>query len=391
VGTTQLYATAARGTADLVAGELEALGLAAGRWDAGGCRFAAAEPLAAGMRACLGLRAALRVLWPLAIFPARDAAALYEGAAGVAWEEHLTAASTFAVLARSAAPPPLAHEPFLAQKVKDAIVDRLRARLGARPEVRRDDPDVLAYVHLDEAGRASVGLDLAGRSLHERGYRVSAGAAPLRETLAAAVILASGWKAERPLLDPMCGAGTLVLEAALLALAIAPGLLGGRFGFERWPGFGDAERRTFATLRDEARARVRPRLDVRLVGRDRDPEVLTAARANLARLPATVGAAVSFEEADVRALAPHHPPATIVSNPPYGERLGGEGARVFLRTLGQRLRALDGHTAFLLAPAEAQAALAMRATWQRRLMNGKIPVVLARYELGRARRGTIRR
>jgi len=388
----KLYATAARGTADLVAGELEALGFSGTRWDAGGCAFTVDEkdPLAAGMRACLHLRTALRVLWPLASFPASDADSLYAGARTAPWEEHVRPDSTFAVLATTSAPPPLAHAPFLAQKVKDAVVDRVRTADGVRPDVDRVRPDTLCYVHVAE-GQATVGVDLAGRSLHERGYRAVAGPAPLRETLAAAVVLASGWRAERPLVDPMCGSGTLVLEAALSALAIAPGLIRADFGFERWPRFGDAERQTWRALVEEARSRVRSRLDVPLIGRDREPDVLAAARANLSRLPAAVGRAVRFEPGDVRDITPEDPPAAIVTNPPYGERIGGAGANVFLRTVGQKLRALDGHTAFILAPAEAQAALGMRPTWQRRLMNGPLAVMLARYELGRARASVRRR
>jgi putative N6-adenine-specific DNA methylase len=387
VSPTKLYATAVRGTGDLVAGELEAMGLTGARWDSGGCRFTTDDPLAAGMRVCLGLRAGLRVLWPLAAFPATDADMLYQGALAVAWEEFLAPKTTFAVHARSGAAPPLAYAPFLAQRVKDAIVDRMRDRAGVRPSVDRRDPDVLAYVHVTEAGQAMVGLDFAGRSLHERGYRTEAGVAPLRETLAAAMVLASGWKAERPLLDPLCGAGTIVLEAALHALAIAPGLLRSSFGFQRWPMYGDAAKATWRALLDEARSRVRPGVGFAITGRDRDPEVLAAARANLARCPAEVARAVTFELGDAREVAPQVPPATILSNPPYGERLGGEGAPVFLRIFGQRLRTLDGHVAFLLAPAAGQAALGMRATWERKLMNGPLPVTLARYELGRAAPG----
>jgi putative N6-adenine-specific DNA methylase len=381
----RLYATAVRGTGDLVAGELEALGFGGVRWDAGGCRFSADDPLDAGMRACLHLRSSLRVLWPLAEFAASDSDTLYQGAAAVAWEEVLGKDSTFAVHARTSAKPPLAYSPFIAQRVKDAIVDRMRARAGVRPSVSRDAPDVLAYTHITEAGKAMVGLDFSGRSLHERGYRTQAGPAPLRETLAAAIVLASGWKGERPLLDPLCGAGTIVIEAALHALRIAPGLLRPSFGFERWPMFGDARRAAWGALVEEARARVRPRLEVALLGRDRDPDVVAAARDNLARCPPEVVRAVSFEVGDVRQIEPVAPPATLITNPPYGQRLGGDATPVFLRTLGQRLRALDGHVAFVLAPADAQAELGMRATWQRRLMNGPLAVLLARYELGRAR------
>jgi putative N6-adenine-specific DNA methylase len=382
---TRLYATAALGTADLVAGELKALGFGGVRWDAGGCHFASADPVGDGMRACLWLRAALRVLWPLATFPAADADALYAGAAAAEWETVLTPATTFAVTATTSAPPPLAHAPFLAVRTKDAIVDRLRARLGARPTVARDDPDVRCYVHVAD-GRASVGLDLAGAGLHQRGYRKVQTAAPLRETLAAALLLASGWRGDRPLVDPMCGSGTIVCEAALLALDVAPGLLRARHGFERWPGFAPARWRA---LVDEARARVKARLDVPLVGRDRDPDAVAAARANAAHLPPA--AAIRWEQADARALEGFPDGGVIVSNPPYGERIGGAGANAFWRALGQRLRTLDGHTAFLLANAEMLRALGMRPSWQRRLMNGPLPVTLARFELGRQRANLRRR
>lgn len=385
----KLYATVVRDTGDLAAKELTAMGFTGARWDSGGCHFNADEPLAAGMRACLRLRSTLRVLWPLGAFTATDADTLYQGAVAVAWEDYLGKDKTFAVHARTSAAPPLAYSPFLAQRVKDAIVDRMRDRAGVRPSVDRKDPDVLAYVHVTEAGRAMVGLDFAGGSLHERGYRKQAGLAPLRETLAAAMVLMSDWKAERPFLDPLCGSGTVAIEAALHAHAIAPGLLRASFGFQRWPMFGDAARSQWRQLVEEARARIRPTIGVPIIGRDHDPEVLAAARANLSRCPPEVARSVTFEAGDVRAIAPHVPPATIITNPPYGERLGGEGAPVFLRILGQRLRTLDGHIAFLLAPAEAHAALGMRATWQRKLMNGPLPVTFARYELGHSgRRGS---
>jgi putative N6-adenine-specific DNA methylase len=387
--TDRLYATAMRGTADVVARELTTLGFAGVRWDAGGCVFSPGteSPFRAGMRAVLHLRSALRVLWPLATFAAPDADALYQGARAIAWEDVLAVDRTFAIHATTSAPPPLAHAPFLGQRVKDAIVDRLRELRGGRPSVDRDRPDVLCYVRVAEDGQTSVGLDVGGGSLHQRGYRVDGGVAPLRETLAAALVLLTGWKADRPLVDPLCGSGTLLHEAALFALAIAPGLLRPAAGFERWPLFGDAENETWRALREEARARIRPDLGVPLVGRDRDPDAIAAARANTARLPAAVGRALRFEVADVRELAPFDPVATLISNPPYGERLAGDAAPVFLRSLGQRLRGLDGHTAFLLLPPAGHAALGMRASWERRLMNGPLAVTFARYELGRTGSG----
>jgi putative N6-adenine-specific DNA methylase len=370
---TRFYATAALGTADLVARELRALGFAPVRYDAGGATFDG-DGLGAGMKACLHLRAAMRVLWPLARFRAADADGLYQGASTVAWEDHLTTETTFAVSASTGAAPPLAHAPFLGQRVKDAVVDRLRARFGARPDVSRDDPDVRVYVHLSEEGQASVGLDVSGESLHLRGYRVAPTPAPLRETLAAAVLLASEWRADAPLLDPMCGSGTIAIEAALLAGRVAPGL-SRRFGFERWPGF---DRAAWEELRAEARGRIRPP-PAPIMGRDREPDAVAAARRNAA----AAGVSVEWSVADVREMAPPRdgPPGIIVTNPPYGERL--EGSPVFWRTLGTTLRRMRGWTAFVLVPPWALPALGLRPSWQRRLKNGPITVSLCRFELGK--------
>jgi putative N6-adenine-specific DNA methylase len=368
---TRFYATAALGTADLVARELRGLGFSGVRYDAGGATFDG-DGTAAAMRACLHLRAALRVLWPLARFRAASADELYEGAAAVAWEDHLTPRTTFAVSASTAAPPPLAHAPFLGQRVKDAIVDRLRARLGARPDVSRTDPDVRAYVHVADDGQASVGVDASGDSLHLRGYRVAQTAAPLRETLAAAVLLATDWRGDAPLLDPMCGSGTIAIEAALLATRTAPGLAR-RFGFERWPAF---DRAAWDRLRDEARDLVRP-APAPIFGRDRDPAAVAAARRNAA----AAGVAVDWSVADVRDIQPLDPPAVLVTNPPYGERL--DASRDVWNALGTALRRLRGHTAFVLLPRAALPALRLRPTWERRLKNGPITVALCRFELGR--------
>lgn len=385
-----LLATAALGTEDLVAGELRALGFAGVRRRTGGVEFEAADPLESGMRACLYLRAALRVLWPLASFPVADADALYEGAAAVAWEDWLATDRTFAVAATTRAAPPLAHGPFVAQRVKDAIVDRLRARRGARPDVSREAPDVQVYVHV-APGRATVGLDLAGESLHLRGYRVASTPAPLRETMAAAVLLASGWRADQPLADPMCGSGTIAIEAALLACRVAPGRAARRprrFGFERWPAFGDAAAATWRRLGEQADAAALPRSPVPIVGADHDPRAIEAARRNAAAAAPPIAASIEWRVADARALAPLEPPGVIVSNPPYGERLGrpGKALEGFWRALGAHLRTLDGHVAFLLSASDAMSrAFGMRSTWQRKLMNGPIAVTLGRYELGRRR------
>ena len=395
----RLYATAALGAEDLVAAELRRLGCTGVTRAGGGVEFDAgpAGPLATGMRACLHLRIAARVLLPLATFPATDADTLYDGVRAVAWEEWMVPERTFAVHATTGAEPPLAHSPFLAQRTKDAVVDRLRERQGARPDVAKDAPDVLLYLHVAQArGKTpsvTVGLDVGGGSLHRRGYRVTEGAAPLRETLAAAVVAATGWPANpsRPFVDPMCGSGTLAIEAAMVALELAPGLIGRetrgrRFGFERWPGFGDAERTNWTRLLDEARGAVRATAPGPIIASDRDPDAVAQARLCAAAAGAGVAGVIDFRVADVRAFAAMTPPASIVTNPPYGERMGGSATALegFWRGLSWHLRTLDGHTAFILCGSpEMTAAVGIRPAWERRFMNGPLPVILARFELGR--------
>ena len=270
-------------------------------------------------RACLWSRVGVRVLLEVARFEARDGEALYAGAHAVDWGAWMTPRTTLAVRATCRSSQ-LTHSQFVAQKTKDAVVDALRDRFGTRPSVDRDDPDVLLAVHLAR-DEATLYLDVGGASLHERGWRARAGAAPLRETLAAAVLRLSGWDRERPLVDPMCGAGTIAIEAAAWSRRMAPGLGRERFGFERWASHGDAERRGMAALRDEARGAVL-REGPPVFAADVDERSVALARGNAraARVD------VAVERRDVRDLAPLDPAGFVVTNPPYGERIAADDA-----------------------------------------------------------------
>lgn len=394
-GALPLVATAARGTEPALAQELTRLGFAGVKRQHGGVAFLSTG-LVDALRACLHLRTAMRVLMPIATYGAATDAALYEGAFDVPWERWLTPRHTFAVSATSRAAPPLAHAAHVALRVKDAIVDRLRDRAGSRPDVHKDDPDVRIYVHIEAAARSkggvpavTVGLDVGGESLHARGYRVARTEAPLRETLAASVLALGGWHPGRALVDPTCGSGTLVIEAALMALGVAPGRAGRRapLGATRWPIFDDAARRGLADLEATADAAVKPRAEARLIGADRDPAAIEAARRNAAAAGARVAAAIEWRVADARTLEPLEPAGDVVMNPPYGERLapGGGGLESFYRQFGQRLRGLDGHRALVIAPEETLRWLGLRPAWATPLMNGPLPVMLARFELGRRR------
>jgi 23S rRNA G2445 N2-methylase RlmL len=334
----RFFATAAKGTEPALRDELRELHLPRVRADRGGVHFEG--EMADAAQACLWSRVAGRVLVEVSSYAAVDAAALYEGARAVDWSSWMTPRTTLAVRATCRSSH-LTHSQFVAQKTKDAVVDALRDHYGERPSVDRDDPDVLLAVHLAR-DQATLYLDVGGASLHQRGWRARAGAAPLRETLAAAMLRLSGWDRQRPLIDPMCGAGTLAIEGAAWSRRMAPGLSRKCFGFERWASHDDAERRRMVILRDEARDAML-RQGPPVLASDVDPRSVELAREN-AR---SAGVSVVTERRDVRDLRLLEPAGFVVSNPPYGERLAA-GPDLY-EDLAQALRAMHGHTAALLA------------------------------------------
>ena len=378
----QFFATAALGTSDLVATELAAFGATDITTSAGGVAFAGT--LGTAYRACLWSRVAQRVLLPVASFPAATPDALYAGVSAIDWPSHLGVDDTFVVdftSSRSA----ITHTQFGAQRTKDAIVDGFRAATGRRPSVDTRNPRLRINVHLDR-DVASVAIDLAGESLHRRGYRERQGLAPMRETLAAAVLLRSGWPeiaaAGGAFVDPMCGSGTLPIEAALIAGDVAPGLLRARFGFEGWRGH-DAP--LWQALRDEAHARrlAAAAAPLRLFGYDRDPLAVRAAAGNAAR--AGVAEQVRFAVVEITRL-PDAPAAAglVAVNPPYGERLGDVAALESTYTeLGRRLR--EGYRGWEAAvftgnpPLGRKLGIAARRT--HRMMNGPIECRLLRLRI----------
>ncbi len=243
-----LFATTARGTEDLLAEELKELGARRIRQDRGGVRFMAS--LDEALKVCLWSRIAMRVLYPLGEFEAHGAQGLYDAVASVPWEEHLTPETTFAVEA-TLKDSEHSHTGFVALKVKDAIVDRMREKLKARPDVDTRHPDVSVVAHLVRE-RLSLSLDLCGEPLHRRGYRVRPTPAPLKETLAAALLRAAGYTGEEALVDPMCGSGTILIEGGLIARRRAPGIARD-FAVEKWPHLGERARELLADLRADAR------------------------------------------------------------------------------------------------------------------------------------------
>ncbi len=366
-------ATCTRGLEGVLAAELAGLGIAGGQPGRGVVRFAGGPREVAA--ANLWLRSAMRVLVEGAAGAAGSRQELYGLAASVAWEEWVERGQTIAVAAAGQGAA-FASTAFATLVVKDAVVDRLRARLGWRPDVDKSNPDVRIWVHL--AGReAAVGLDSTGEPLSHRGYRPRGGPAPLAESLAAGALLLAGYDGSQPFLDPMCGTGTIAIEAALIASRRAPGL-GRRFACERWRRAGAVP---LAAERAHAQdARRRPPAAVR--AGDCDPRACAAARANAAA--AGVGDLVEVLRADATRLAPVSPGTLVVTNPPYGVRIGaGADLHALYRGLGESLReAAAGCTAWLLAgDPELLKAVPMRPGRRIVLFNGAIECRLVRYDI----------
>lgn len=366
-----LFATAARGTEGAVRDELRDLGFRGVRADRGGVHFG--RSLDEGYRACLELRTALRVLYRLSSFDAPTGEALYEGVAAIDWSPWITPSHTLAVRAVSHGSA-LTHSQFVAQKTKDAIVDQLRARLGTRPSVDLDDPDVTLFVHLAR-DRATVYLDVSGGSLHRRGWRARAGEAPIKESLAAAILRLSGWDRRRPLLDPLCGSGTIAIEAALWSRSIAPGLSRERFGFERWACHDEATARRAAELREQVEAKITPGVTA-IRGSDVDADAIALACDNAV----AAGVRVDFQRGSVRDLVAEGEPGMVVTNPPYGERIGAtdelyrDMAKAFIRMRGWRVAILAG------TPAIGRA-MRRRPDMEHTVFNGDIECRLLVYDM----------
>lgn len=377
-----VFATTARGTEGVLAGELTELGARRIRQDRGGVRFRA--DLAETLGICLWSRIAMRILYPLGVFEAGKTEEIYAAASQVVWEEHLNETSTFAVEAsvRSAEQH---HSGFVALKIKDAIADRLSARLGSRPDVDTRAPAVRIVAHL--AGRTlSLSLDLCGQPLNRRGYRVEPTTAPLKETLAAAILRLAGYDGEQPLMDPLCGSGTILIEAALIARRQAPSLRR-PLAVERWPFLGEKARPILHDLRSAAERQQRP-APHEIVGFDKEERAIRAAHRNVRA--AGLGDTIRLSVGDATNLpALSTQPGLLVSNPPYGDRLRGQGQQAmksFYYRLGQSLSELAGWRIVLLAGNPAfESAFHLRPVRRQALFNGPIPCTLLEYEPGRDR------
>ncbi len=378
------FATCAKGMEYLLRDELIGLGMSDAREALAGVHFSGS--LEAGYRACLWSRLASRVLLQLAEFEAGDADALYAGVRTIDWGAHLAVDGTFAVDAVGGGEG-LRHSQFTALRVKDAIVDQFRERCGARPDVEVDQPAIRINLRLHK-GRAGIALDLSGTPLHRRGWRLGTGEAPLKETLAAAILLRTGWpriaQQGGALLDPMCGSATLLIEGAHIAADVAPGLRRGYFGFSGWRAHDAA---LWTRLLEEAQSRAQEGLRALqpvFFGFDVDPQVLAEARRN-AQAAGVAGflhlARQSVEHLGRPAGIEH---GLVVCNPPYGERLGEAAElaslyRAFGQRLGEHFKGWQGGV--IVADDELGHVLGLRAHKRYTLYNGALECRLLLFDL----------
>lgn len=366
----EFYVTAAPGTEGALRDELSELGFRQVRLNHGGIPFFG--DWSEGWRACMATHIGQRVMAVMGRFSAPDLENVYDAVSEVRWEDYLTPAQTFAVYAYTHASTGWSPNQ-VALKAKDAIADQLRHSFGERPNVDKEDPDVRVFVYWAR-GKATVYLDLSGEPLFKRGYRLLGGEAPLKETLAAAVVRLSGWDRSTPLVDPMCGSGTLPIEAALWAADIAPNLRRERFGFQRWASFDAEAARRLKKVQGELR-RGRNSQMPRITGFDIDERALDAAHANAQN----AGLRLSFRRMPLRELQPDNTRRLLVCNPPYGIRLDADNQ--LYQDLANAVHRLKGwRIAILAGSPRCVAGIRIQPVETHPLKNGDIDCRLLVYE-----------
>ncbi|MGK0736007.1 bifunctional 23S rRNA (guanine(2069)-N(7))-methyltransferase RlmK/23S rRNA (guanine(2445)-N(2))-methyltransferase RlmL [Yokenella regensburgei] len=376
-----LFASTARGLEELLKTELEGLGASACQIVQGGVHFQGDTRLV--YQSLMWSRLASRIILPLGECKVYSDLDLYLGVQAIDWTQIFTPDATFAV-SFNGLNDEIRNSQYGAMKVKDAIVDAFTRKNLPRPSVDRDSPDLRINVRLNKEV-ASIALDLSGEGLHLRGYRDRTGVAPIKENLAAAIVMRSGWQQGTPLLDPMCGSGTLLIEAAMWATDRAPGLHRGHWGFSGWAQHDDA---VWQEVKAEAQTRARAGLAAygsRFYGSDIDGRVIERARSNARR--AGIGELITFEVQDAAKLInplPKGPYGTVISNPPYGERLDSEPALIALHSmLGRLLKSQFGgwNLSMFSASPDLLSCLQLRAERQFKAKNGPLDCVQKNYHL----------
>ena len=376
------FATTPKGLELLLVEELRQLGALDAAEKLAGVVFTG--DLALAYKACMWSRLANRILLRLAEIPASTPEELYEGVQTISWDEHLDPSGTLNVNFVSSQSN-ITHTLYGAQKVKDAIVDQFREKYDVRPSVARENPDLAVQVYLHR-NKAVINLDLSGESLHRRAYRLDQVTAPLKENLAAAILMRSNWKGMLEsggmFIDPMCGSGTLLIEAAWMAGNIAPGLMRDYFGFLRWKKH-DPE--LWQHIVNDAKSCQTLEQIPEIVGFDADPYAIKAAFSNIER--AGLLGKVHVEKRDLTMFAPYKADVTtglIVTNPPYGERLGEiPELQKLYEQLGEKFKThfAGWRAAVFTGNPELGKCMGLRSHKSYALYNGAIPCQLLLFDI----------
>ena len=336
-------------------------------------------------RANFCLRTALRILVPIASFKAKDTDALYNQLKQLSWCDYMTADSTFAIDA-TVYSENFRNSRFVTYRVKDAIADYWMERTNKRPNVNTENPDVRINVHIANE-QLTVSLDSSGESLHKRGYRVATTEAPISEVLAAGMLLLAGWKGQSDFYDPMCGSGTLLIEAALIARNIAPGVFRKEFGFERWPDF-DADLWNDIYNDDSAERD----FDHKIYGSDASFYAIQQATKNVKT--AGVQKDVELKQVRIEELKDLHTDGALVMlNPPYGERLASnKDIEDLYGKIGTALKhQFTGSTAWIISSnVAAMKCIGLKPTRKIHLLNGELDCQFNQYELFQGKRSEAR-
>lgn len=331
----------------------------------------------------LWCRTATRVIKPIINFKAADENELYYNVLKIDWMKYLGLNQTFAidaVITKSR----FDNSLYVAQKTKDAIADCFRKKTGRRPSVDLKNPDVRINIYIYQS-ECTIALDSSGDPLFKRGYKSMTGKAPLNEVLAAGIVLQSDWDKKSPFVDAMCGSGTIVIEAALLARNIAPCLTRKTFGFMNWP---DYDRELFKKIYEEARREILPKLTFEMIGSDIDSKQVREASANAKK--AGVGKDIAFHRSEISDVNPPSPPGVLIINPPYGERMSVDDIKSFYQSIGDALKQkFNGYDAYVFTGnLSAAKYIGLRTSRRVEMYNGPIECRLLKFEMYRGSRKT---
>lgn len=332
--------------------------------------------LAVMYKANLYCRTALRILKPYSSFEAASEDMLYHEIKNIDWSQHLSLDKTFAINA-TLNQSTLTHSQYVALKAKDAIADQFREKTGERPNVDIDQPDLRIHLHIYK-DQCTLSFDSSGESLHKRGYRDYTNQAPINEALAAALIIISGWKGETPLADFMCGSGTLLIEAGLIARNIAPNKFRERFGFQSWKGYDAA---LWKYIYDEAVAAELPEGTVKLYGSDISGVVLDKAKQNISN--AGLSGMIQLRKCSFENFQPQEEQGVLVCNPPYGMRIEPRDIIEMYSKMGDTLKKkFKGWTCWIFTGnMEAAKHIGLRTTRKILLYNGPLECRFLKYEM----------